>query len=136
MRHLFSLLIFIYSTLLIAQQTSKVSPPLIVAKMPFGETVIFENSSISFLKVIEDSRCPSEVTCIWAGEAIVIVTIKTEIETIEKQLIFHGTDFGSESENTLLVSNSKKYIGYRLSPYPETSLPLTQREYFLEVFIK
>ncbi len=118
-----------------AQKNPQASPPVIVAKIPLGETVIFEDVSVTFLKVLEDSRCPSDVTCIWAGEAKVITTIKTETETIEKQLIFHGIAFGSESENTLLVSDSKKYIAYRLSPYPKTSLPHTQREYYLDILI-
>jgi len=38
------------------------------AEMDLGELFSFENKSIQFKKVISDSRCPKEVTCIWAGE--------------------------------------------------------------------
>lgn len=135
MKHYFLLILFICAPVLLAQESTKASAPVIVAKIPLGETLIFEGTAISFSKVVEDSRCPTDVTCIWAGEAKIIATIKTESETIEKQLLFQGTSFGKEEENTLFISDSKKYIGYRLSPYPKTSLPITQRNYYLDVLI-
>ncbi|MCR9183169.1 MAG: hypothetical protein NXH73_09610 [Flavobacteriaceae bacterium] len=135
MKPFFIVLLLISSPLLLAQERSKASPPVIVAKIPFGETVQFEDFSITFSKVIEDSRCPSDVTCVWAGQAKVLAIIKTEKETIENELIFHGTATGSENENTVFLSNNKKYIGYQLSPYPETSLPIIQRTYFLDILI-
>lgn len=131
------LITFLLSTpLLIAQENTKVSPPVIVAKVALGETVIFEETYITFSEVLEDSRCPSNVTCVWAGQAKVLAKIKTEKETIEKELIFHGTAFGSESENTLFISGSKNYIGYRLSPYPKSTIHKDKRDYFLEVYLK
>lgn len=133
----FLLIAFFLSTpLLMAQENTKALPPVIVAKIALGETVIFEETSITFSKVVEDSRCPSDVTCVWAGQAKVLAKIKTEKGTIEKELIFHGTAFGSESENTLFASGSKIYIGYRLSPYPVTNVSSDKRNYFLEVYLK
>ncbi|MEX0998007.1 MAG: hypothetical protein WDZ45_13235 [Flavobacteriaceae bacterium] len=129
------ILLLICSPLLLAQENSKANPPVIVAKIPLGETAVFENTSIHFIKVIEDSRCPSDVTCVWAGQAKVLAAIKTEKETIEKELIFHGTANGSENENTVFLSDTKKYVGYQLSPYPQTSLSINQREYFLDILI-
>src|SRR5690606_5995441 len=117
-------------------QESKPSPPVIVAKIALGETGLFEDTAIIFKRVIEDSRCPKDVDCIWAGQAKVLVAIKTNGTTSEKELIFHGTNFGKESENTLFVSETKTYIGYSLSPYPETSIPKNQRTYSLEIFVK
>lgn len=117
-----------------AQESSKASPPVIVAKIPLGETVVFESTAITFKSVIEDSRCPTDVTCVWEGQAKVLVALKSNGLTVEKELLFRGTDFGSESENTLLVTDIKKYIGYRLSPYPVSTQSLAEREYQLEIF--
>lgn len=135
MKPFFLILLLISSPLLLAQESLKATPPVIVAKIHLGETVVFENVSVTFLKVIEDSRCPSDVTCVWAGQAKVISIIETATETIEKELIFHGKANGTENENLLFTSDSNKYIGYRLSPYPETSLPLAQRRLYLDVLI-
>lgn len=131
------LITFLLSTpILMSQENTKASPPVIVAKVALGETVVFEESSITFLDVLEDSRCPSDVTCVWAGQAKVLVKITAKNGTIEKELIFHGIAFGTESENTLFASGSKSYIGYRLSPYPVSTVSPDKTNYFLEVYLK
>lgn len=52
-----------------------------------GETVVFKNQSITLVKVLADSRCPSGVTCIWAGtvnaEVEIITNNRSSLETIE-----------------------------------------------------
>jgi hypothetical protein len=128
-------LTFFILTALVAQD-SKTTPPVIVAKITLGETVLFENTTITFKRVIEDSRCPKDVDCIWAGQAKVLIVIETKDTNSEKELIFHGTNFGTEHENTLFVSETKTYIGYRLSPYPVSTASPDKRNYFLEVYLK
>lgn len=136
MKSLLFLLLFFSTALLRAQETSKVTPPVIVAKVALGKTVVFEDTSVTFSKVIEDSRCPIDVICVWAGQAKVLITIKSDDTTSEKELIFHGFNFGSENENTLFVSETNTFIGYRLSPYPASNMSSAERKYQLEVFIK
>ena len=34
-----------------------------------GETVVVNNVEITFTRVLEDSRCPVDVTCVWEGNA-------------------------------------------------------------------
>lgn len=129
------LLLALFSISIFIAQETNIQPPVIVAKIPLGSTVQFENTLVTFLKVIEDSRCPSDVTCIWAGQAKVSVSVTSNKETTEKELIFHGSSIGRESENTLFVSETKTYIGYRLSPYPVSTTAKSQRSYVLEIFI-
>ena len=45
-----------------------------------GEGASVKGTSVSFrfLGVIEDSRCPSDTTCVWAGE------VKVQIEILER----------------------------------------------------
>jgi hypothetical protein len=40
-----------------------------------GETVYFKNQSVTLVKVLSDSRCPTGVMCIWAGTVSAEVTI-------------------------------------------------------------
>lgn len=130
------LILLLFTPFIFKAQENIIQPPVIVAKIALGETVVFENTAVTFLKVNEDSRCPSDVVCMWAGQAKVSVSISLNDETTEKELIFHGTHFGSESENTLFVSDSKSYIGYRLSPYPISTESADKRKYTLEILIK
>ncbi len=136
MKKTFTLFFLILCLQLSAQESSKLKAPVIVAKIALGETAVFEDTSITFLKILEDSRCPSDVTCVWAGQAKVLSKIQTQEGTIEKELIFHGTSFGTESENTLFASKAKTYVGYRLSPYPVSTVHPDKRNYYLEVYLK
>ena len=43
-------------------------------KIPFGETVSLDNLKITFYD-IEDSRCPSDVTCIWEGKVSAMIRV-------------------------------------------------------------
>ncbi len=119
-----------------AQELTQITAPVIVAKIPLGETVIFEEAAITFESVMEDSRCPKDVTCVWEGEARIRVIIESGSDRMVKQLIFHGERFGSEEENMLVETKTKKLIGYKLSPYPESTVPQNKRKYFLEVNLK
>ncbi len=118
-----------------AQEDTQITAPVIVAKIPLGETTIFEETAFTFESVIEDSRCPKDVTCVWEGQAKIRVVIESSSDRVIKQIVFHGERFGTEKENTLVETKTKKLIGYRLSPYPESSLPKKERAYRLEVLM-
>ncbi len=49
-------------------------------QLAIGETArIYGTSSrIVFLSVLEDSRCPADVQCVWAGNAKVVLTLSTQ----------------------------------------------------------
>jgi hypothetical protein len=77
------LVCLIFSFHLTAQESAKITPPVIVAKIALGETSVFEDTAITFLKILQDSRCPSDVNCVWAGEAEVLAIIENPQGTIE-----------------------------------------------------
>jgi hypothetical protein len=62
-----------------------------VASLPLGGTVRVEGTDVhvTFERVVQDSRCPRNVTCVWAGEATV-------------ELRFRAAD-GSERLITLVI---------------------------------
>jgi hypothetical protein len=47
-------------------------------KIRFGEelTVKREDLKVKFDSLLEDSRCPSDVKCIWAGDANILISVK------------------------------------------------------------
>jgi hypothetical protein len=51
--------------------------PGVAFSLPVGKTAVVKGSGtrIIFNKVREDSRCPSDVTCVWAGDAKIEITI-------------------------------------------------------------
>ena len=83
-----------------------------------NEKTTIPNSKISleFKEIVEDSRCPVDVTCVWEGIAIVNLKASNGSETKNIQLA--TKDF--EPKNTKKNTN---FDGYKISlidvkPYP------------------
>ena len=95
-----------------------------------GEHQKINDVEITFLKVLEDSRCPSDVDCVWAGEAKIKVLIKEKNEnSIEKVLIL-----GASRKGAIIYSSEEIRIkAVRLSPYPTSSISKKSLEYYLEI---
>jgi hypothetical protein len=51
-----------------------------------GDTETFQNMSVTFNSFVQDSRCPIDVQCFWAGNVTVNVTIKSNGEQITRGL--------------------------------------------------
>ena len=61
-------------------------------ELRFDETVEYQDVELRWLK-IEDSRCPTGVTCIWAGQIIITVEmVRAEEEPVEIKLLLRVGD--------------------------------------------
>lgn len=112
---LFAILILI-SSLSFGQDSPKT--PKIGVKVPEGETVVLKGVTVKFLEVIEDSRCPEGVNCMWAGRAIVKAEVTSNGKTEEVTLIFGETRPGEEKNTNLFTSEEFVINGLTLNPYP------------------
>jgi len=63
--------------LLAACVTGTVAPPPPEGPAWIGQTVHVGGPTVRPLAVIEDSRCPSNVTCVWAGRLVIRAEIGT-----------------------------------------------------------
>ncbi len=95
-----------------------------------GRTVTFDDGqfSLSFVSVIEDSRCASDVICVWEGEAV----IKVEIGANQKVI--------RELELTLNEKPSKLLDRYfikfaELKPYPQSDKKIAESDYIATILI-
>jgi hypothetical protein len=50
-----------------------------------GQSALFdaENLEVKFVGIDSDSRCPSDVACVWAGEVVVRLTVRKDGRTKE-----------------------------------------------------
>src|SRR5690606_37450634 len=96
-----------------------------VTEVRVGQKACDEASGIEieFVRVVEDSRCPEGVDCIWAGRAVI-------------EVIAHKA--GEASDTTTLSTNggdgSFGFAGYRIhleavDPYPKEGLPIAEDAY-------
>lgn len=86
-----------------------------------GADEAFSTSSQIGIRLIsvQDSRCPKDVTCVWAGT--VLVTLKTS-EPGKEQLTFElSLGAGVETEKTYARWNENYLVLKSVEPYPITT---------------
>ncbi len=131
------LLFFTPFVLITAQDSTHVDPPKIVSRLKVGKMKDFNSKGIKFVSVIDDSRCPKGVTCIWEGEVKIIVGFYQDGKvTEEKELVFSSKTINPDNMKELLVTDKKTIYAYTVSPYPSSEKPIHPSEYYLELLIK
>lgn len=78
--------------------------------------------SVSFTRIISDSRCPSDAECVWAGMVEVEVEVKTGNET--RVLVL-----ASASDNTALSVGGYLITLGEVTPYPSLQNPIEAGDY-------
>lgn len=112
-----------FPVLLFAQK----EPSPLNADLETGQVFELEKASVKFLKVISDSRCPKQVTCIWSGEAKVLLGINVDREYFEKEVVVSGTGGG------FAISEDIQVLVSHLRPYPQTAMPIAPEDYCLRI---
>ena len=81
------------------------------------------------LESINDSRCPSDVDCVWEGDAVVSFKLNSNTENKSFTLQTHK----SFQQDTLINGFKIKLLG--VSPYPISTTPTSQSDYSVELSI-
>jgi len=122
--------------LVIGQTACSIKPADIAAEtgkiiiLEPGQKAVFadEQFELRFVEVVNDSRCPKGVQCIWAGEVSSLVELG--IQGQQKSLVL--TQSGSDqAENKVLDYN----ITFDVQPYPEASKTIRNKDYRLRVMV-
>ena len=119
--------------LMLAAQAVGAQVPLASAKVPLnkefslkiGQAAVInaQKVSLKFITVHDDSRCPTGVQCVWAGNAAVVV----ELSKNKKKLV-------QATLNTSIKPNELEYKDYKiklvgLNPYPKADQRINQKDY-------
>lgn len=98
----------------------------------YGEARTIAGSVVrlSFGDVLEDSRCPMDVTCVWEGNARVVIGIAAGM----------GPTFGLEL-NTALEPRSADWNGVRVTllevtPAPVSTEPIPLQDYAVRIGVE
>ncbi|GAA4276588.1 hypothetical protein [Aquimarina mytili] len=131
------LLVFIAPLVLInAQDTLKADTPK-VTKLSIGNTIELNSNHIKFIKIKEDSRCPSDVTCMWAGQVTAIIGFYEKgVLKEEKEFIFGAQAINPDAIEEIAKTKEKTIYGYNVSPYPSSKKAIPTEEYCLELLIQ
>ncbi|MBT8262187.1 MAG: hypothetical protein KJO05_05150 [Bacteroidia bacterium] len=101
-------------------QEEKVETPQIAIRIDLGETINLEGAQITFAEVLEDSRCPTDVQCVWAGRARVLILVsEPDKPEVSKEVIF-GQVMQNEVKDMLLLLKEEYVIkAINIAPYPK-----------------
>lgn len=123
-------IVVLFSTFAFGQEETAETPKIAI-KVALGETVLIKGIAIKFLEVLEDSRCPTGVTCIWAGRAIVNVEVANNGTKQVKKMIFGETKRGETKDTNLYSSSEFAINGLTLNPYPTSENSNNKKPYEL-----
>jgi len=87
-----------------------------------------ENISVTFQQVLEDSRCPIDVTCIWAGLAE--VSLRVAVSGHERELSLST----SPTDNSAVFENYTFWL-IRVRPVPRANQDMDSSAYFVTVMV-
>ncbi|MFH1401962.1 MAG: hypothetical protein ABIG40_03315 [Parcubacteria group bacterium] len=99
----------------------------------FGQTAVIEREDlkIRFLDVLSDSRCPSDAQCIWAGEAIVSLSIQKDNQKNLSTYEFTSQVGSSDIQN--IEGYFLKLVS--VNPYPVSTKTIEKSDYTLTLFV-
>lgn len=107
-----------------------------IASLNYGTTIAIDEVDIEFVEVLEDSRCPANVSCIQAGKAVVLVNVFVDGRFLEeRKLEFHPSGFSNQNVSTLFIADGLRITGLNLMPYPVALSKTPKEAYFLELAI-
>ena len=102
-------------------------------RLEVGEKAIVESEDIeiTLMDVPEDSRCPSDVVCVWEGRVEVVVSImKDEADLGDFSLTGNGTE---EEATAIFDGYSVKLL--LVEPYPVSTEPIEIPDYIITLMI-
>lgn len=88
--------------------------------------------TVELVEIVEDSRCPSDVTCVWAGRALVRVIVLSPGDvlgfgTVALTLEVRATD--AEENRVIGIESSYVLTLLELAPHPISTVQLNSQDY-------
>jgi len=102
----------------------------------YEKDVLFQEGVNVKITKIEDSRCPKNVVCVWAGMIKLFITISEN--NVSKDAVVEALVDGSKPAKTTVELNGKTYEIEVLEvlPYPQTSQEISLKDYKVSLTVK
>ena len=111
--------------------TAVVANPGAAFSLPLGKTATVSGTAfrITFNRVTEDSRCPVDVTCIWAGDAKIELIVSRTSAPADYRVI------SLTPPNNEATAGDLKIRFVSLAPAPRQSEPGPSRAYIAQLIV-
>ncbi|MBP92552.1 hypothetical protein SAMN04487989_101521 [Bizionia echini] len=116
-----------------SQEKVKVETPLILKKLFYKDSVMVNNYVVKFSDVVTDSRCPKNVTCVWAGEVVFkLEVIKNKTRINIQTFKIPPTSYTIQERKTLTIEGEELLYLYNVLPFPEADKNIEKTDYYLQ----
>jgi len=110
----------------------KVGTPIITSKVYLGKSIVVENFKIEFIEVIQDSRCPKGVNCVWAGEVLIFVDLYKDGKKVERKKITLSPKIELQKRiGNLFFSEKLSLTVLNVLPHPNAKAKIQSSDYYL-----
>jgi predicted Zn-ribbon and HTH transcriptional regulator len=134
MKHLLLIFLVVFSTLSFAQKAEKENIKYL--KITQKKCVKKKGYQMVLKEVVNDSRCPEGVNCIWAGEVQVVVSVYQNRKFIQDKTITLSTVYNQENIDWFsgyLPSSQKKIKSIGVVPYPKDGVTVNPEDYYIKI---
>lgn len=133
MKNIIAILLIVFSAC--TKEEVKVAQTQLASKieLSFDTELTFQEGIKIKITKVEDSRCPQNTTCIWAGMAKVFFTISDKGVSKDSSI-----DFESKPIKTTVDLGAAKYEVEvsDVLPYPKGATEINQKDYKVSVTLK
>lgn len=111
--------------------TAVVANPGAAFSLPLGKTATVSGTGfrITFNRVTEDSRCPVDVTCVWAGDAKIELIVSRTTASADYRIVSLTPPNNESTAGDLKV----RFVS--LAPAPRQSEPGPSRAYIAQLVV-
>lgn len=133
MKKLFLVVAVFYSILIFAQKKPQIANKSF--KIIQKECTLKKGIQLRLKRVFDDSRCPENVQCIWAGEVSVALIVYKNKKVIEEKTM--TLNFKNFEENKKWFSEIYKMNvkGFEVLPTLKDGVLLNPKDYYMEIIL-
>ena len=134
MKKLVLLLFMIISSIVLAQSQKSQKVKYVTIKQKVCPNQ--KGFQLVLKAISNDSRCPEDVTCIWAGEVTAFVSVYKDSKLIKDSTLVFSMKNEEDNKKWLasyLSEKQKKIKSIRVLPYPKEGSKINPGEYYLKI---
>ncbi|MBP4141074.1 hypothetical protein J3S90_04590 [Flavobacterium sp. P4023] len=134
MKKVITFLFIILSSIAMAQNNTVAKQKFIKVKL--NSCIEGEGYHLLLKEVLTDSRCPTGVDCIWAGQVSAIVAVYKDSKFIEEKTMVLTKTIDAENLkwiNSYLNQSQRVINSLTISPYPNVKKVIKPEDYYLEI---
>lgn len=123
-------LVFLFSVLCccqtIAQNQLKITPKSCIPR---------KGIHFKLKEIIEDSRCPEGITCIWAGQVVATIEVYNDKKLIDENTLTFTSKNNEENKKWFAkyLSEDKKLKTIKVLPYPKDKVTVKFKKKYIEL---